>query len=98
MVKYKYDAWGKCKAHNANSVEITDDTHNEYNFHMYAWVGLKGWFGGSGILGTLAGTASEANVEANDPFYDYNYYIEKGDAFNAYLRTALYLAVGVLGL
>lgn len=72
--------------------------YNEYNFHMYAWAGLKGWFGGSGILGTLAGAASEANVEANDPFYDYNYYIEKGDAFNAYLRTALYLAVGVLGL
>ncbi len=71
---------------------------DKYNFHMYAWAGLKGWFGGSGILGTLAGAASEANVESNDPFYDYNYYIEKGDAFNAYLRTALYLAVGVLGL
>ena len=65
---------------------------------MYSWAGLKGWFGGSGILGTLAGAASEANVDADDPFSDYNHYIKEGDAFNAYLRTALYLAVGVLGL
>ena len=72
--------------------------YSEYNFHMYAWLGLKGFYNKGGFLGGLAEAAKEANVEANDPFYDYHYYIDRGDKFNAYLRTALYLAVGVLGL
>ena len=27
VVKYKYDAWGKCKVLNVSGVEVTDDTH-----------------------------------------------------------------------
>ena len=70
--------------------------YSEYNFHMYAWLGLKVFYNKGGSLGGLAEAAKEANVESNDPFY--YYYIDRGDKFNAYLRTALYLAVGVFGL
>lgn len=61
---------------------------------MYAWVGLKGWFGESGILGTLAVAASEANIEANDPFYDY----EHSSEWQKWARMISYFFVGFLGI
>ena len=39
VVKYKYDAWGKCRVLNANGTEITDDTHigilNPFRYRSY---------------------------------------------------------------
>ena len=39
MVKYVYDAWGKCKVLNTSGVEITDDTHigilNPFRYRSY---------------------------------------------------------------
>ena len=39
VVKYKYDAWGKCKVLNASGVEITDDSHigvlNPFRYRSY---------------------------------------------------------------
>ena len=61
---------------------------------MYDWAGLKGWFGGSSILGTLAGVASEANIEANDPFYDY----EHSSGWQKWARMTSYFFVGFFGI
>ena len=39
MLKYKYDAWGKCKVLNANSVEIADNSNfgilNPFRYRSY---------------------------------------------------------------
>ena len=68
--------------------------YSEYNFHMWALYGLKGWYGESNKLGDLAYAASEAAVEANDPFYDYYH----TDGYEKWLRMIAYFGVGILGV
>ena len=71
---------------------------SEYDFHMHVW-NLTSWAEGKGIfpLSSLAGSAKKAEVEPNDPFYDFNYCI-KDQPFEAILRTAGYIATGILGI
>ena len=71
--------------------------YSEYNFHMHVWNGLN-WFGLEGVFSGYAERASEADVEANDPSYDYDHYMERDDPKNAILRTAAYFLVGFLGI
>ena len=67
--------------------------HSEHTFHAHAWW-LLGWADEKGIpiLSDLAGSAKDAYVVPNDPFYDY-YNSELG-----LLRTIFYIIEGLLGI
>ena len=71
--------------------------YSEYNFHMYAWGLLKGQYAEEpqNLLESFASSASEADVEPNEPFYDYENVTSKAMGI---LRTAVYMGVGILGL
>lgn len=69
--------------------------YSEYNFHMHVWNGLN-------LLGLedsptfsgFAGSASDANVQPNDPFFDFN----NTDGAKKWLRMISYFGVGSLGI
>ena len=48
VVKYKYDAWGKCEVLNVSGVEITDDTHigilNPFRYRSYYYDTETGFY------------------------------------------------------
>ena len=72
--------------------------NNEYSFHMYAWLLLKGWYTdkteNKSRIEDYALAASVADVEANKPFYDFT---ERKD-WEGVLRIIAYLGTGIFGL
>ena len=69
--------------------------YSEYSFHMYTW-NITFWADGKGIplFSGLAGSAKEAAVEPNDPFYDFN----NVTGIEGWLRMVAYFSVGALGI
>lgn len=73
--------------------------YSEYSFHMYTW-NITFWADGKGIplFSDLAGSAKEAAVNSEDPFSDFNYYMQENKPITAVLRTIAYMATGILGI
>lgn len=89
----------KVLAKNEKMCYTYDELNSEYNFHMHVW-NLTSWAEGKGIfpLSSLAGSAKKAEVDPKNPLSDFDNYMDKGKPFEAILRTAGYIATGILGI